>query len=297
MDRFQVGYHAITWQFGPEGLERGFKDIAELGFKYVETLNRSTLADDFARRNMHPDDLGLPSFVSDIDYFSWLNLLIVAKFEYGVQPTSVYCNGQFIDPSLTPVEIAQFRGIAAVLHGLGAQHLVCGGGPPTDGDHTTDEYRAMARTLGEIGRHCQEFGIQLCYHPHLDTFVQTGPQLERFVEATDGDLVALCIDPSHLTIKGADAVDVFRTYIDRIKYCHFKDVKGENLGQLRGRARYDTFAELGEGQIDFRGIVEVLRRHDYAGPIIIELDRSTRTARESAVISKRYMTDVLGIAV
>ncbi len=241
MDRFQVGYQAITWALGPLGLEQGIKDIAALGFKYFETLNLSTLADDWARRTLRVGDIGLPHFVGDIEYFTWLNLLIDAKMRYGLQPASIFCNAEFINPIYKQREIEQFRGTAAILHGLGARHLVCGGGPPTTGEHSSAEYAAMASTLEEMGRHCKEFDVQLCFHPHVDTFVQDARELRQFVDSTDGDLVALCIDPGHLALKGVDSIAVFETYMDRIRYCHFKDVRGENVTELQGGARWGAF--------------------------------------------------------
>jgi sugar phosphate isomerase/epimerase len=68
-----------------------------------------------------------------------------------------------------------------------------------------------------------------------------------------------------------------------------------DLTHLRGKARYEAFAELGTGQVDLRAIMEVLRDHKYAGPVIVELDYSKTTPRESAEVSKKYLADVLGL--
>lgn len=290
MVKATLGYHTITWDL--EGrLEEGIKDIAELGYKAFEVLNPSTLANDFARRFMDFGTVGPPPFISDTDYLCRLAAISDAQDKYGIVLSSLYCNGEFINPATAELEFNCFKTTARWLKGMGCKFLVCGGGPK--GERPEGAYKMVAEALERIGEYCGNLGIQLCYHPHLDTFVETREQLDKFCEATDPALVALCIDPAHFTVRGEDVVDIFRTYMSRIKYIHFKDVKGSNLTQLKGRARYDTFAELGEGIIDFPGIVKVLDSANYEGYIIVELDRTSRTARESAEISKRYLRDVL----
>ncbi|MFZ5924167.1 MAG: sugar phosphate isomerase/epimerase family protein, partial [Bacillota bacterium] len=281
----------ITWDL--EGnLEEGIRDIAELGYKAFEALNPSTLANDFSRRFMDFGTVAPPPFISDTAYLKSLAAISDAQDRYGIPLTSLYCNAEFINPETAELEFSCFKAVARWQKGMGCKYLVCGGGPK--GERPEAAYKMMAKALERIGEYCGNLGIQLCYHPHLDTFVETREQLDKLCEATDPALVALCIDPAHLTVRGEDVVDIFQTYVSRIKYIHFKDVKGENLTQLKGRARYDTFAELGEGVIDFPGIVKVLDAANYEGYIIVELDRSRRGARASAEVSKRYLQNVLG---
>lgn len=291
-----IGFQTITWGFGNEELKQAWKDISDLGFHYFEVLNVASLVDDFERRTLQLGPVGPAQRLTDTDYLSWVGLLTEAKRAHGLQVTSIYTDAEFINPNLWDMELAQFTSMAVILRGLGAHHLICGGGPPaTTGGHSAAEYRAMGHSLDEAGRRCKEFGIELCYHPHIDTFVQNAEELEKLAGATDPDLVGLCIDPAHFSLTGGDPVEVFRTHIKRIKYCHLKDLDSGDPKRWSGKARYEAFAELGTGQVDLVGIVNVLREHNYAGPLIVELDYSKTTPRKSAEANKKYMKDALGL--
>jgi len=291
-----LGFQTITWGFGAEELKQAWRDIADLGFKYFEVLNVSSLVDDFERRTLQLGPVGVPQRLTDTDYLTWVGLLTQAKRNHNLQITSIYTDAEFINSNIWELELAQFTCMAVILRGLGAQYLVCGGGPPAITDeHGAAEYKAMGQALGEAGLRCKELGIQLCYHPHIDTFVQTAGELDKLAATTDPELVGLCIDPAHFTLTGGDPVDVFRRHIGRIKYCHLKDVDSGDPKQWHGKARYDAFAELGTGQVDLIGIVNILREHNYAGPLIVELDSSKTTPRKSAEVNKKYLAESLGL--
>jgi len=292
-----IGFQTITWGFGNKELQEAWKDISELGFRYFEVLNVSSLVDDFERRTLQLGPVGPAQRLTDTDYLSWVGLLTEAKRVHGLQVTSIYTDAEFINPNIWATELDQFTSMAVILSGLGAHHLICGGGPPAhNDDHSPEEYAAMARSLEAAGKRCKEFGIELCYHPHIDTFVQTDHELRELAAATDPALVGLCIDPAHFSLTGGDPVEVFRTHIDRIKYCHLKDLDSGDPKRWSGKERYDAFAELGTGQVDLKGIVAVLREHDYAGPMIVELDYSKTSPRQSAEVNKKYLRDGLGLS-
>ena len=64
--KFEIGYHLNTWDF--EGRpEEGFPFLAEVGFVWYEALIFNSLGDDFARRYMTLESLGLPPAKSDTD--------------------------------------------------------------------------------------------------------------------------------------------------------------------------------------------------------------------------------------
>jgi inosose dehydratase len=291
-----VGFETITWGFSADQLKQAWKDISDLGFQYFEVLNMASLVEDYERRNLRVGPVWVPRRMTDTDYLDWLGLLTEAKRVYGLQITSIYTEAEYLSPKLWDLELAQFTSMAVILKGLGANHLICAGGPPAlTGKHTADQYIAMGRALNAVGERCLEFGIRLSYHPHFDTFVQTEDELKGLAAATDPKLVGLCIDPAHFVLSGGDPVRVFRDHIDRIEYVHLKDVDPGDPTPWSGRTRNEHFAELGTGQVDLKGIVDVLNANDYAGPLIVELDISKTTPRKSAEANRSYLRDGLGL--
>ena len=95
-----------------------------------------------------------------------------------------------------------------------------------------------------------------------------------------------------LLLKGAKP----EKYADRIKYVHLKDwdpsLPPEMSGQ-GGTAVIKDFVELGQGRVDLKGCVEVLRRRGYDGWLTIELDYTRRTPWESVEMSKDYLVNEL----
>jgi inosose dehydratase len=132
-----------------------------------------------------------------------------------------------------------------------------------------------------------------CFHPHANTPVYTEEQIDLFLANTDPNLVSLCLDTAHTTLAGMDAVAAFRKYLPRIGYIHLKDVDPD-------REKYaawpmDSFCELGLGTVDFRGIQKVLKQGGYDGVLCVELDKRPVCNYKSAMISRRYIHDALGL--
>ena len=138
-------------------------------------------------------------------------------------------------------------------------------------------------------------------HLHFGTMVETREQLTWLMENTDPDVVGLTADTAHITRGGSDPVEVFQTYIDRIPYTHFKDIDMNEVKEDTAKGDYRSiihyFEELGEGKIDFPSIIRIMDKSDYNGWIMVELDSTTRTPKESAAMSKRYLEDKLGVKV
>ena len=173
-----------------------------------------------------------------------------------------------------------------------------------------EQWACAARALDLVAHTCRErYGMRVAFHHHAGTYVETPEETDRLMEMTDPELVGLCFDTGHYLYGGGDVLEVTHKYADRIWYVHLKDVWPEKLEWVR-RERInmrqawakDVFAELGQGCVDFPGFVEILRSVGYQGWIVVEQDvvrdPSWETAwspLESAIRSRTYMQDVLGI--
>ncbi len=130
--------------------------------------------------------------------------------------------------------------------------------------------------------------------------IESLEECERLLEMTDPSLVFLGPDTGHLAWGGIDVVPFCKRHLGRIKTLHFKDVSF--AVRDRGKAEgwdYDTstkngvFAELGEGNIDFPGLLALLRESGFGGWVVVETDVTQKpTALESATISRKYLTSL-----
>jgi len=146
-------------------------------------------------------------------------------------------------------------------------------------------YEEAAEVFNDVGRRCREEGIKFCYHNHSWEFQKFDgvTALERLYELTDPRYVHLCVDVYWVQHGGESPVEFLRKYLDRVGTVHFKDMKD------------DTFAEVGQGIVDFPGIMEVLSEKADMEWIIVEQDRTQRTPEESIRMSRQYIKDKLGL--
>ncbi|MCQ6552970.1 sugar phosphate isomerase/epimerase [Streptomyces sp. C10-9-1] len=95
------------------------------------------------------------------------------------------------------------------------------------------QWRDLARQTERLGREVRErFGLRIVVHPHADTHIDTEENVARFLDATDPELVSLCLDTGHYAYCGGDSVELIRTYGERIGYLHLKQVDPDVLARV-----------------------------------------------------------------
>jgi inosose dehydratase len=160
--------------------------------------------------------------------------------------------------------------------------------------------------VSRIARACREFGLSTAFHHHAGTLVETPNEIERLCENTDPSLIGLCLDTGHYLYGGGDPVEAVRKYGSRIWHLHLKDVRLPVLESVRREGvgfleavRREVFCELGEGAVDFPNIKQGLMNCGYDGWAIVEQDVDADQPGvqpfESAVRSRRYLNDVMGL--
>ncbi|GGE10782.1 xylose isomerase [Aureimonas endophytica] len=293
--RFSIGYHLNSWDLTGQPLRPALDFLKRQGFGWFEILAFTSLSDQFARKYMQLGHQAPPGVTTDTDILRRYAILSEAQSELGIRLSSLYVNATFVNPVLWDYERDVLVSLARLLKGFGAPVLVLGGGPSaaSGNAHAPQDYRDFCRALEDIGRRTADLGIATVYHPHLDTFVERREELDRVMDELDTRHAGLCIDPAHLVQTHSDPVDALRTYISAVRYIHLKDSRVDDA--LTGWDRYAAFCELGAGEVDLPGLVDVLLDADYDGLAIVELDASQKTAEASALESIAYLTGTLGL--
>ncbi|MFG7945410.1 sugar phosphate isomerase/epimerase family protein [Streptomyces cacaoi] len=95
---------------------------------------------------------------------------------------------------------------------------------------TAEQWRHLASGTERLGREVRErHGLRIAVHPHADTHIDTEEHVTRFLDATDPDVVDLCLDTGHYAYCGGDSVRLIETYGERLGYLHLKQVDPEIL--------------------------------------------------------------------
>ena len=134
--------------------------------------------------------------------------------------------------------------------------------------------------------------------------VQDPDEVERMMADTDPAYVSLLFDTGHFTYCGADPLEMVKTYVDRIKHVHLKDirpeivekVKAENLSFLDG-VRMGAFTVPGDGCIDFDPIFKVLEDAGYEGYMLVEAEQDPAKANplEYALKARKFIAEKTGL--
>lgn len=140
-----------------------------------------------------------------------------------------------------------------------------------------DAYVERFRTIAKMGT--EEYGLSVGMHAHAAGFMDFEPELERLLEEIDESILKICFDTGHHTYAGYDPVAFMKRHISRISYVHFKDidptVKAEVISNRTGF--YDAcgqgiFCNLGEGQVDFPAVQQLLNDNGFDGWCTVEQD-------------------------
>jgi inosose dehydratase len=164
---------------------------------------------------------------------------------------------------------------------------------------TPDECKRLGNLLTELGKRTADLGIPLGYHNHLNTLSQSPANLHLILEDTDPKYVKLELDTAHSVAGGGDPAQAIEKYHDRLLFLHLKDV--HDIPADTPKARYPfEFVELGRGRVDLPSVFAALDKVKFRGWAVVELDRvpdRAGTPKESAIISKTYLEQKIGVMI
>ena len=128
--------------------------------------------------------------------------------------------------------IADFSREAKLLAEVGAKYLIQLPEQYTDmhtgkllesAEMDPEQWSNLISGTNELGRVIyQEFGVELVFHPHADTHVDTQDRIEQFLKDTDPQFVNLCLDTGHVAYCGGDNLQIIERAPERITYVHIK---------------------------------------------------------------------------
>ncbi|GAB6276654.1 MAG: myo-inosose-2 dehydratase [Rectinema sp.] len=169
---------------------------------------------------------------------------------------------------------------------------------------TDDEWKRLTDGLNHLGAIAKQKGMQLTYHHHMGTGVQTTEEIDRFMEMTDPELVGLLYDTGHLVFSGEDHLAILKKYVKRIKHVHLKNIRFDMLEKAKREkwsflqaVRNGAFTVPGDGGLDFTPVFETLKSAGYAGWWVVEAEQDPAVANplEYALIARRYIRGKAGI--
>ncbi|MEL6235889.1 MAG: TIM barrel protein, partial [Pseudomonadota bacterium] len=138
-------------------------------------------------------------------------------------------------------------------------------------------FRDRIATIAKMGH--EEYGLTVGIHAHAAGFMDFEPELDRLLDEVDEAILKICFDTGHHSYAGFDPVAFMRRRIGRISYMHFKDIdpgvkadviaKGTGFYEACGQG---IFCNLGEGDVDFPAVRQILVEAGFTGWCTVEQD-------------------------
>ena len=125
-------------------------------------------------------------------------------------------------------------------------------------------------------------GVQVAVHPssHHNTLLFDRADYDRIFALLDRDLVGWVPDTGHILRGHKDMADTLRTYRDRIRYIHLKDVDAKG-----------TWAMLGKGVCDTPKVIEIANTAPrFNGWLVLEEESETAAADPAGAVKTNRQT-------
>lgn len=270
----RFGYAAITW--GGNDVQ-AMKDVSEVGFRGIQL--RSPILKEFGDR---------PKALADLLQQHKLSFVALSG---GGPRGSTYNEVE---------EIALQVKHASFMRQAGGLYLqMTDSARPKDRKPDSKDFKTLGKLLTEIGRRTTDLGVPMAYHNHMGSLGEASDEVDALMDAADPRYVKLLLDVAHYAQGGGDPARAIRKYRDRILFLHIKDVETTEGSGEQGANPY-RFVELGRGRVDLPGVFTALKEIKFRGWAIVELDSvpdKTRTPKESAIISRKYLEEKVGMKI
>jgi inosose dehydratase len=170
---------------------------------------------------------------------------------------------------------------------------------------SADQWRHVGNIVADAERVANEFALDLVFHPHVATYVETPEECERFFDATSHTNVGLCLDTGHCVYGHGDSVKEAEKYKSKLRFVHVKDCDVKVLEQARRNKwtfeeaiEHKVFTIIGQGNIDFPAFFATLMKNGYSGWSVVEQDVKFGATEippaESIAASLKYLRGVVG---
>jgi inosose dehydratase len=224
-------------------------DLHDLGYEGFET-NYASLAESFADPQ--------PAHAE------------IAK--RGVPLIGLHMGAALFNPARVEKEREQIAQVARAVRDFGGEYLMLSGsGAP----ETADALKSKCRELNRAGKMCKDFGIKLCSHNHAQELANDARVLRAILSDTDPEQVSIVLDVGNPFPPTFTPPDIVRRYGKRISLFHLRDaVAGKEV-------------LFGAGECDFAGLGRALAETEWAGWLIVEVNRNPQIPSRKMVESAR----------
>ena len=143
-----------------------------------------------------------------------------------------------------------------------------------------EQWKHVGKIVAGAERVAQEFGLDLVFHPHVATYVETSEETEKFFDATSHTGIGLCLDSGHafyarsptLSRKRRSSKASCVSFTSRIATRIVLTEARKNKWTFEEAIEHKVFTIIGQGNIDFPAFFRILKKNNYSGWMVVEQD-------------------------
>ncbi len=166
---------------------------------------------------------------------------------------------------------------------LGCRNVSLTSGRVVSGSNPETAFELLRDSLEKVLVHAEKVGVKVGIEYEPGLLVERCEELLALFEAMDSPWLGANLDLGHSHVLGEDPETVIGVLASRILNIHLEDI--------RGRKHYHLIP--GQGDMNFRNLFEILRRHGYDGFITVELYTCLHEPEEAAKRAFRYLQELV----
>jgi inosose dehydratase len=133
--------------------------------------------------------------------------------------------------------------------------------PQKDRENLDLRHKNFITCVNALARRAADRGIVSSYHPNSPegSIFRTRSDYDKLLPQLDSQALGWTPDVGHIAKGGMDPVALIREYRGLVNHIHFKDMFADG-----------TWAQTGEGDIDFKSVIDDLVQTDFDGWVVFE---------------------------
>ncbi|MBM4077611.1 MAG: sugar phosphate isomerase/epimerase, partial [Planctomycetes bacterium] len=182
------------------------------------------------------------------------------------------------------VRLEFLRRCTEIASQLNAEGVSFWSGSPADNATNDVAFDRLLQTLPVILDYAAKMKVQMAFEPEPGMVIQTFDDFRNLQSRLNRPDLKLCVDIGHVhCLEPLSISDYLEQWHDQIVTMHIEDMKRGVHEHLR----------FGEGSIDFRPVIQTLKRLNYSGSINVELSRHSHMAPEVLVESFQFLSRLM----
>ncbi|MDM3870090.1 myo-inosose-2 dehydratase [Porticoccus sp. W117] len=152
----------------------------------------------------------------------------------------------------------------------------------------------LTSRLNEFSDYLLSEGLQLAYHHHMGTVIESEADVDRLMSSTS-ESVGLLLDTGHITYSGGSPLNLIDQFGGRICHVHCKDIRPQVLEESRredwsflNSVLAGVFTVPGDGFINYRELAVSLASINYSGWLVVEAEQDPSLADPFTYVSNGF---------